>query len=224
VIANSDLAAAYRASGQTIHEFVNTSTRPIPAGRGAMFRFTVLREPLKRLLSAYLNKFVVDADRGNNPVLSIEITRTIRRAQRLAGIGIDLERSISFEEFVRYVGSAHDLDLELHWLPQMLFTGPDLSVFDHVGAFERLDETFALLAERFGYVNETGVDRHIRFPETHVTKYDPRLVVTDPFRMLPRTLKAFAKGFPQPEEFYTPELADIVRARYAADVDMHGRL
>ncbi len=221
VVLNGDLAKAYRESGKTIHDFVGSAHRPALLGRPRPFCFTVVRDPLSRLLSAYLNKFVRDVDRGRDPKLTAEINRTVRRAQRKLGIARDPVRSISFEEFVHYLAGADDLDMDPHWQPQICLTGTDRSQFDHVGVFDRLDDTLALLHSRFGYLPQRDLSAHIRFPAGHVTRYDPTQTVARPFQLLPPVLRQMKKGLPPAAGFYTEALANMVRTRYAADVALH---
>jgi tetratricopeptide (TPR) repeat protein len=221
VLLNGDLADAYRQSGKTIHDFAATAHRPAVQGTARPFCFTMIRDPLSRLLSTYLNKFVRDVDHGRDMALTGEINRTIRRAQRKLNLARDPARSISFEQFVQYLAQADDLDMDPHWQPQISLTGRDMSLFDHVGVFERLDDTLALLQTRFGYLPQRDLSAHIRFPTGHVTRYDPSQTAARPFQLYPADLRKMKQGFPPAAGFYPDRLADIVRKRYADDVALH---
>jgi len=222
VIMNSSFRADYEKSGLTIHRFAATirprDELPDLMASPSIFRWTVLREPLKRVLSAYLNKIV---GAGRNTNAQPYKLRTIEEAQRLAGIEHDPARSITFEEFVRHLMTVPDAGMNVHWMPQSRIVGTDLSRYAHVGQMERLDATFAVLHDRFGYVPERDSVPHLGGAKQHATRYSAANTLSEPYRRLPRKLRENKAGFPAPDAFYSPELRAMVLERYADDVVLH---
>ena len=185
------------------------------------FRFVVLRDPFRRLLSAYLDK-VVRTWRNQHTYLRFNLLQeTIAGAQRLAGVPYDPLRSISFEEFVHYLADADDTACNLHWLPQYRFAGRDLGIYHHVGKVERLADTHALLADRFGYRTETWPEVPRPSPRRHTTRYSPDARLAAPHLALPRELDAHEDSLPEPDRFYTPTLRQMVAKRFAEDVALY---
>ncbi|HTZ70746.1 MAG TPA: sulfotransferase family 2 domain-containing protein, partial [Acetobacteraceae bacterium] len=185
------------------------------------FRFVVLRDPFRRLLSAYLDK-VVRTWRNQHTYLRFNLLReTIAGAQRLAGLAYDPLRSISFEEFVHYLADTDDAACNLHWLPQYRFAGRDLGIYHHVGKVERLADTHALLADRFGYRTETWPEVPRPSPRRHTARYSPDARLAAPHLALPRELDAHEDSLPEPDRFYTPTLRQMVAKRFAEDVALY---
>jgi hypothetical protein len=222
VVMNSPFRDAYEKSGLSIHRFV-TTVRPrdeLPQLMASpdIFRWTVLREPLKRVLSAYLNKIVGAGRHGGSKPYKV---KAVKDAQTLAGIEFDPARSITFEEFVRHLMTVADNDMNVHWMPQSRIVGTDLSPYAHVGQMEHLDATFAVLHDRFGYVPERDSVPHLGGAKQHATRYSSENTLSEPYRRLPRKLRDNKAGFPPPEAFYSPELRAMVLERYADDVVLH---
>jgi hypothetical protein len=224
-VMNTSHRAAYLASGTGIHGFCDLLTAA-PLDRDHImspdyFRFVVLRDPLLRVLSAYLDKFVRKRRARSLKVRVRQMTDTIRAAQAMAGIPYDPARSISFEEFVRFLSTAEDTEFNMHWMPQSRSVGTDLSVFNHVGKFERLGETLHMLESKFGFVMQTATTGHV--PHRHRANFSETAELKAPYRALPHELDEFQDGLPMPELFFTPALRELLRARYADDVALYER-
>lgn len=109
-------------------------------GDDEMYRFAVLRDPGRRLLDAYIEKFVL---RRQDPVTTEHYTAEIVGAVQ-QGEGLsepDHARGISFRAFVEHVVQQPPETLDSHWRPQSLFLGGyDWTLF-------MLDNISALIAE-----------------------------------------------------------------------------
>lgn len=82
----------------------------------AFMKFAVLRDPAERLLSAWVEKFVLNrAEPGNQHHTGAVI------AGMQGGKTPDFHRSISFGAFVRYVEAADPARMDPHWRPQHLY-------------------------------------------------------------------------------------------------------
>jgi tetratricopeptide (TPR) repeat protein len=214
----------YLASGLTVHDYAK-KIAAVDWPEGAFtsddyFRFVVLRDPLRRLLSAYLNR-MVRSRKEPDPFDQLQLSRAVRDAQARLGIPYDPERSISFEEFVRYLSTAQDVECDKHWMPQVCLVGSDLSIFAHVGKVERIDETLNILTTRFGFAAERDIAPFSRDGSDHVTHYSDTATLAHPYRALPAELDTHQDAVPMPELFYTPELLELAERRYAADIALY---
>lgn len=96
------------------------------------FKFTVVRNPYERVLSAYLNKFVT-ANCQYPP------------ARRIAR---EIGHPPSFREFIMYLVRRPAEQFDEHWRPQSsIVHGFPL---DHIGHLEDLDKTLAALTDVIG--------------------------------------------------------------------------
>jgi tetratricopeptide (TPR) repeat protein len=222
VILNSRHRENYLASTETIHRFCGTligQSPQVTPGDPEWFKFVVLRHPLSRILSAYLDKFV-RLNPNEDRYTAMQVARTVRETQASLGLPEDPARSITFEEFVHYLAATPDEQLDMHWMPQYLVTGTDLGLYDHVGTFEHLSETLEMLVTRFGFREADG-DPSPRRLELRRTRYNAEADVSGAFRLFPQDLAAMREGYPPAQQFYAPELEKLVRARYAADIALH---
>lgn len=226
-VMNSSHREAYLAGRGGIHQFCNKLTAA-PLDRDAIraadyFRFVVLREPMRRVLSAYLDKFVRKRQMNGRSLRVQQMVHTIRDAQALAGVPYDLERSISFEEFVRFLAIADDAAFNAHWMPQWRSVGTDLSVYSHVGKVERLKETLELLDARFGFVAEPLTKRHMPQVNRHDATFSETSALNNPHCALPGELDEYEDGLPMPDAFFPPHVRQLLQKRYAADVALYAR-
>ena len=111
-------------------------------------KFAVVRDPLDRLVSAYVEKFAVNRAHPGNQfhtrnVIAAVTGRGSPRPQ-------DFERSISFAEFVDYVIAQPPETLDPHWCPQYLYLR---SAIYRVFRLEHLHGVAALLGGGLAIVN-----------------------------------------------------------------------
>ena len=119
------------------------------------FKFMVVREPFERLVSAYLEKFVYNR---HNPRNLLHTRDVIAQAQ--GNPDIDLQRGISFNDFVEVVIGNEPQKLDPHWRPQHLYRK---TVKHRINAYrlEHIDRLENKLTEitgqplRFGHRNKT---------------------------------------------------------------------
>lgn len=129
------------------------------------WRFCVVREPLKRLLSVYTNR-VVDLRELHN-------SRRLRRAEE--GLPLDPDPDFFFQNLTAYRDSASSV--KHHVLPAWLFLGPDLDAYDRVYTTAEFPQLAADLAKRSG--------------ERVVMPRENRSAAPlDPERLQPQTLQA----------------------------------
>jgi hypothetical protein len=127
------------------------------------FRFAVLRDPRDRLLSAYVEKFVINRlDAGN-----IHHTRGVVAAvQQAEGLREpDFDRGITFRQFVTAVTAADPASLDPHWKPQSLYLAGIR--YDRLYRLDQIDSVIDMLEERSGRIlprqaqNVTGSGRGV---------------------------------------------------------------
>lgn len=109
------------------------------------FRFAVVRDPVERLASAFLNKMVQTRTKPEN-THATEIVAEIRGEAPPAAA--TLERGVSFKEFVGHILARPPEVLDTHWRPQILFLGP----LDHLRLYttDGLDVLAHDLSEHIG--------------------------------------------------------------------------
>jgi hypothetical protein len=103
--------------------------------RDDWFRFTIVREPVGRIWSAWVSKLLV-----RDP----QFTPAFAREDWFPSIPETPEDIVdAFRRFVLVLPSQERLDP--HWRPQVDLVGAGAVDYAHVGRFERLDETLAVL-------------------------------------------------------------------------------
>lgn len=106
------------------------------------FRFAVVREPVERLVSAYLEKFVRNRFNAGNQGHTSPVVKAIRG-------DADHNSGVTFREFIQYICSQKTEDLDAHWIPQSMYLKPfdnDISIY----RLEELDQLKSDLAAMSG--------------------------------------------------------------------------
>ncbi len=101
------------------------------------YKFTFVRNPYFRLLSAYLSKI----SRSLQP--KAEILSIIKGVDKNSIT--DLSEEISFAEFVDVVCSQDSFKMNAHWRCQVDQTLSNVIDYDFIGKFEQLDKDFLLV-------------------------------------------------------------------------------
>ncbi len=81
-----------------------------------VFRFAVIREPVERVISAYIEKFILHRMqkyqwRHTRPVVA--------KVQGVDECDANMNYGITFSEFVNYILNTDDEMLDTHWMPQV---------------------------------------------------------------------------------------------------------
>ena len=115
------------------------------------FKFTLVRNPYTRTLSAYLDKVV----RG----------KVVPAGLQRRGGG----KTPSFLDFCLYLedGGLHDA---VHWAPQHKMLVLPIDQFDHIAKLESFDADFSIVLQRLGLAERFEVARH----DPHKTNSDQR--------------------------------------------------
>ncbi|MBN2905501.1 MAG: sulfotransferase family 2 domain-containing protein [Rhodobacteraceae bacterium] len=100
----------------------------------AVFKFTIVRNPFARVLSAYRSKIEL----ADNPV----------RLRRFATmLGADPDTRPDFTTFCRFLDNG-GVWRDAHWAPQTELMLLPLDMFDHIGRVETLEADLALIERR----------------------------------------------------------------------------
>lgn len=155
----SKLSGDARATPKSLHnDFAWLKTKPFDPDAGlsdGYHRFTVVRDPMQRLLSAWKDK-VNQKQFSRRPA---EI-RDLRRAQ--------LPLDPSFGEFIDNFDAYREISrpARIHATRYDWHLGPDLSVFDSVHQLEHMDVLMALFSERLG--------REVSMPRSNTSRQETR--------------------------------------------------
>ena len=157
------------------------------------FKFTFVRNPFTRLLSAWRNKFDPTAGRVHETWLAY--AREVR--DRLPSVEDDAGGPLSFRDFVRFLGTQPEVDIPNHWAPQTRILATDHFEYDFVGRIENLAADFETVRRRVGF--------RAPFPTRDDLWFHP-----------PTGAKTLAP------RMYTPELTRVVSRVYADDFEAFG--
>jgi hypothetical protein len=133
-------------------------------------KYSFVRNPYTRILSAYLNKFE-PLTRGDGAWLGAHfraVYQTIGEYRRSAG---HCDTSVSFEAFLDWLAhSGHPYVDDEHWVPQSRILSQDTISYDFVGRFERLKTDAAILMHRMKCEVPFPTQESLDFPATNSTQ------------------------------------------------------
>lgn len=218
LVLNSPHAEIFRASGQDAHVFTRQPHAQFRLGEvryledRRYFSFLLLREPLERIISAYLYVFVRPLRWRPYPDSPGRVV--VHEVSRHKGTKPDYATSITFEEFVHHLARTTDADMDHHWRPQSSFFR-DISLFDLVGCLEQLSAAMDQISRRRRWVFPSNDQRVVRnpMPREHLNN--------EPYhRWTPREL-ADLTVFPKTEQWLTDDLRELISHRYASDIELY---
>lgn len=101
--------------------------------KGEYFKFTFVRNPYPRVLSAYLDKI---------------IQNEWERKRHLPLLGFAPDSYPSFLEFLQRIADQNPEDMDIHWCPQTVLTASKSIEMDFIGRFEHFASDFELLCNK----------------------------------------------------------------------------
>ena len=166
------------------------------------FTFAFVRDPRRRLVSAFLQKFVVRWDVPESPAWPVvhDICTSMRRP-------VDYAQGVSFRSFVKYVVSRQPMELDVHWRPQHLFLDQAKAV-DFVGRVESFDADMLMLTRRLSLAY-TESFRSLQLPYSTTVMEGAADMTAGQLRRL--------SAFPVWPSFYDDELLAAASDYYAID-------
>jgi hypothetical protein len=108
------------------------------------FRFSIVRNPYTRALSAYRDKIV---------------SNSWERQRLLPTLGLPADSPpISFLEFLRRVKARPDFQRDIHWATQKFLLQPRRVCYHFIGRFENFNVALQAIAQRIGGPCETNLE------------------------------------------------------------------
>lgn len=174
----------------------------------SFFTLTFLRDPLVRLASAFIEKFVGGHSHGH-----FEPAREVLESVALDhGVG-DATRGITFREFVQYLHEAPDDHLDYHWRPQSAILVRRR--MDFTGRVSQLTEALTAISIARGYPRPPEAEALPRAAS------DGGFLGDTPSGELYRAF-CYSRGvLPAAEALFDPEIRSSLLARYATDVELY---
>jgi hypothetical protein len=171
----------------------------------ATFRKIVfVREPLGRIASAFVDKFIGPADHERYDAM-VEMLEHMGEPGRPAP-------DLTFRQFVNYLDLSIDEHLDLHLRPQAAFLGT--TSFDEIVPFERMDRRLAALSAELS----VPPPRVRRENQSVYTREPPGTCCDLPTReMHARWMH------PRTSALIDPPIAALFRRRFARDFDLYAR-
>ncbi len=175
------------------------------------FKFTIVRNPWARLVSTYSNYFI------RLPAEKKVISKIAQNASKhIYGEHLSAEKSdsITFEQYVDYVVSKSDSQLDPHSGSQSQYLAG--IQYDYVAKLETLKADIEYIKEKLNLpitmekFNKTSYKKYI--------KSDP--LSEDYSTLTPKQLRNLESKIPAYQQFYTSELVEAVRNRYNDDVTL----
>lgn len=172
------------------------------------FKFAIVRNPWARLVSTYANFFVTLLSNGEPTDFSKRLTCLFHGEENYE----TYKDQITFRQFlVDYVYPTKDEDLNLHCAPQSLFLG-DIK-YDFIGRQENLTVDLQYIKDR--------LNLPLELPKLNSTKYVEKSQNNQNFAdFSSQELRSLSGKFPKYQQFYTPELIELVRQRYKQDIEL----
>jgi len=114
---------------------------------GEFYRFSFVRNPYARVLSAYLDKIVQHKPQ-------------VRKVLRILGLPDDDDAvagtDLTFEQFVESIENTPLKSLDHHWRPQYLQLMHPLLKLDFIGKVESFEDDWSEVASRIGLSGDAG--------------------------------------------------------------------
>lgn len=175
------------------------------------FRFVVLRNPLQRVTSGYLSKFVMDRQSAEPHDETPEVIGTaIDWVYARRNEPPDYERSITFEEFVDHVVSNDDEALDTHFRSQESYLAG--LQFNFVGVLEDLRPLVRELESRFA--QSAFLEHKNVTPRKKIMIGKGGLA-----NQLPARLRA-GKRLATDSQLMTSEIKEKLKRRFAGDIKL----
>ena len=224
MVEHSKDGARYRNSQEDIHHYASARKDTAVAldnldylTHPDYFKFAIIRNPFERLVSAYLDKIV------KHEVPEIFAQELIKKVQHFLNRDYDLEKSISFQDLLYYLAKNEDYNLNEHWRSQSSLLGRELLKFDYFGQFEQLDKVIKFLENKFQFKITTNVSKNHN-KNNHITNYIGNVISGNFYAEYPQKLRYFKfkkHGFPEAKHFYSSELIELVKIRFAQDIELY---
>lgn len=174
-------------------------------------RFAIIRNPLDRLVSVYVEKFIINR---LSPDVKITCDPVLMRTYQLGWLRHrDYERGVTFRSFVTDIISQSPDRLDPHWRPQSQYL--KAYPFTHIYHIDNLDEVSRDLSDH------TGKD--VQIPRSNVSRNSDQseLHVENAADLLPRDLPCPERI--SVESFAHGQLRSQILSYFAEDFELFAR-
>ena len=174
------------------------------------FRYVVLRNPLMRAVSGYLDKFVRNPPSSETDLeANIVIGSAIDWVYAQRGERPDYNRSITFQEFVNYLVQTDDNNLDTHFKSQESFLGQQY--FDFIGTVEQMKFLPKVLEPLFNQYIEIEHRHRVLRRKLFLRRGGKEV-------LLPKRLRA-QRVFPHASEFLSTGITEQLKNRFSTDYE-----
>jgi tetratricopeptide (TPR) repeat protein len=214
LVNHSEYEDDYRQSKIAVHRYIVANKERFFAPNFSdlcsptYFKFVILRNPFDRLVSAYIDKFV------RSPKPNRHSIPVINQVYKSLGKQPDQHQSITFKQFIDFLTDKEDRLLDPHWRPQYIYLGLGLLAFDFIGQFENLTPAIEILEKKLNTHIKTDVAPAHRI---NYGNFDKNKKYCDTY---PKDLRKLS-SFPTSASMYTPGIEEIVRKKYAKDIEIY---
>ena len=210
LLEQGECAQEYANDGLDVHTFINLKRKLILHNRAlfadpSYLSFVVVREPIHRIVSAYLNKFV------RNREFYWAIDASEKYCQRHPEHKV--EESLTFAEFVDVLLHHPDAELDGHWRPQSTFFEPVAAQFDWLVPMERIAPFISVLEERMGV--EISRDKTRNQNQYQSYSHEEQMEHWKPARLREADL------YPDDATLAHGELLEKLKKRFQRDTDLY---
>lgn len=204
LLKHSDLASDFAKARVDVHRFVkereefrfDPHEHLVDSG---LVWFAIVREPIERTVSAYLNKFVRNTD----------YEPASRATQAFRGNVSNTQSLLTFAEFVELVCATDDEGLDHHWRSQSWFLAADRQRFHHLVPFSQIHAFLPLLEAKIG----AAVDP---MPTRNKTEYGSFELSDEWYNASVEKLRALEQ-MPAIDALVTPSMHERLSQRFEAD-------
>ena len=170
------------------------------------WRFAFIRNPWTRIISSYVSKFA-HPTRKEAPSFA---KRVIDWVYADLGLETNYEKSITFKQFLKYVVTTENQQLDIHWKPQNLFLSKNYA-FDFIGQFENIEQDFEYVQEKLNIQLKLPW-KNKKYEKVKVSKGSKEF-----YDYYPHELKQLS-NMPLYQQFYNSDLIDLVAKKYSQDI------
>jgi hypothetical protein len=174
------------------------------------FRYVVLRNPLERAVSGYLDKFVRHPPpSGTGGEAPMVIGAAIDWVYAHRGEKPDYNRSITFLEFVNYLAQNDDDNLDTHFKSQESYL--DQQKFDFIGTVEQMKSLPQVLEPLFNQYVEIEHSHRVLRRKLFLRRGRKEM-------LLPKHLRA-QRALPHASELLNIGISEQLKNRYSTDYE-----